>query len=93
MARAPLSTIRELGRENGASTTRRKVLAAVRDANTGRLRVASQTKQNKTKLLHHRLRPPVPLLCVIGSPDLLPTPLLRPSAVCVDCLTMPKPLP
>ena len=44
---------------------------------------------------HRRLRPPVPLLCVIGSPDLLPTPtpLLRPSTVCADCPTMPKPLP
>ena len=47
--RAPLSTISELEHHNGASTTRRKVLAAVRDANTGRPRVASQTKQNKTK--------------------------------------------
>ena len=45
-------------------------------------------------LLHHRrLRPHVPLLCVIGSPGLLPTPLLRPSTVCADCLTMPKLLP
>ena len=47
--RAPLSTISELEHHYGASTTRRKVLAAVRDANTGRPRVASQTKQNKTK--------------------------------------------
>ena len=47
--RAPLSTIGELGRENGASTTRRKVPAAVPEATTGTPRVASQTKQNKTK--------------------------------------------
>ena len=49
--RAPLSTTGELGRENGASTTRRKVPAAVPGATTGTPRVASQTKQNKTK--HH----------------------------------------
>ena len=49
--RAPLSTTGELGRDYGASTTRRKVSAAVPEATTGRPRVASQTKQNKTK--HH----------------------------------------
>ena len=38
----------ELEHHYGASTTRRKVLAAVREANIGRPRVASQTKQNKT---------------------------------------------
>ena len=44
-------------------------------------------------LLHHRrLRPHVLLLCVIGTANLLPTLLLRPSTVCTDFLTMPKPL-
>ena len=49
MLRAPLSTTGELGGDNGASTTRRKVSAAVPKATTGTPRVASQTKQNKTK--------------------------------------------
>ena len=49
MLRAPLSTTGELGRDYGASTTRRKVPAAVPGATTGIPRVASQTKQNKTK--------------------------------------------
>ena len=46
--RAPLSMTGELGGENGVSTTRRKVSAAVPGATTGTPRVASQTKQNKT---------------------------------------------
>ena len=49
MLRAPLSTTGELGGDYGASTTRRKVSAAVPGATTGIPRVASQTKQNKTK--------------------------------------------
>ena len=47
--RAPLSTTGELGSQYGASTTRRKGLAAVPGATTGTPRVASQTKQNKTR--------------------------------------------
>ena len=43
-----LSTPRELGGENGASTTRGKGSAAVPGATTGIPRATSQTKQNKT---------------------------------------------
>ena len=48
MLRAPLSTTRELGTQNGASTMCQKGPTAVPGATTGTLRVASQTKQNKT---------------------------------------------
>ena len=48
MLRDPLLTIRELGREHGASNTRRKVFEAVPDAITGTPRVTCQTKQSNT---------------------------------------------